>query len=176
MKPDPLPRRTIPHPDEVWVRTGAALKRFIDRYELTQRQVAEVIGMSQPHVSFLVGNHPRESARSLTFEEALRLELWVRAEINPDLVLGEIARDAGLVEDTYGHPVDVTYAYPRFGAEAREVIADLMVRSEERYIEKVGDPDQLPPVPARLVRGVPEPRRRSKSDGSKGPRAARTAH
>lgn len=155
----PNPKRPVPDPDEVWVHAGAALHRFMDKYGLNQKWVAETIKLSQPQVSYLLGRTTRERPRELTLGEMLRLELRVRREIDPSLVLGEIARDTGAIEDA-NHPADAVRAYPNLEPDDRDDIADLIERKEERYLRNHPD-DAAAPLP-RLVRGEPKPSRGSK--------------
>lgn len=143
-------KRTPPATEDTWKALGAALARFMAKYQLTQAWIAETMGVSQPQVSYILGNTQRERARELTGSEACAIELRVRAEKNrPDLVLGEIWRDAGLVEDV-AHPADVVAAYPFIDPDIRSDIVTLIERAEGRYLQAVQlDEDETPP-PARL--------------------------
>lgn len=154
------PRRTIPDPEEAWKHLGAALRRFMDRYELNQAWVAETLGLSQPQVSYLLGRTTRERPRELTPSEMLRMELRVRREIDPDLVLGELQRDAGLIEEV-AHPADVVASWPFLDPDFRQDISEMIEKAEARYLARHGEglsAGEAAPPP-RLVRGDPTPRR-----------------
>lgn len=146
------------------------------RHKLTQQWVADTIGISQPSLSYLLGNTSRDRARELNGSEAAAIELRVRAEKDPSVVLGEIWRDAGLVEDV-AHPADVVAAYPFIDPDTRSDIVALIERAEARYLRDAElGPDEVPP--ARLVRAPaaePSPRSRpaASADAAKRPRRRR---
>lgn len=144
--------------EDAWRSLSSALRRFMDKYDLTQMWVAETLGISQPQVSYLLGNTKRERTRELLGGEACAIELRARAEKDPNIVLGEIFRDAGLVEDGL-HPADVVAQYPNLDPGVRDDIAVLITRAEDRYLHRAGlDPeDDSPPPPARLRRAQPTP-------------------
>lgn len=148
----PRPKPT-PTPDDAWQLLSQALARFMKKYQLTQSWVADKIGISQPQMSYLLGNTRRERTRELLPSEAAAIELAVRSELDPKIVLGEIFRDAGFVEDAR-HPADAVSAYPFLDPDVRDDIRNLIERAEARYLAKNDlQPDESP-IP-RLVRSRP---------------------
>ena len=139
--------------EDAWQSLAAALRRFMDKYELTQAWVAETLGVSQPQVSYLLGNTKRERTRELLPSEMMAIELRARQEKDPNIVLGEIQRDAGIVEDGY-HVADIVASWPFLDPGVREDIAELITRAEDRYLRQAGvDLEDSPPP--RLVRSQP---------------------
>lgn len=125
--------------DEARKRTGSAIQRFMRRYSLTQKVVADILGVSQPQISYMLGTSKEERPRTFTPWELFQVEHHVKRTLNPDLVFGEILRDAGLVVDATDIYAQIG-SHPYFTDDDRDDLILAASVAETRYRSRNGLP------------------------------------
>lgn len=125
--------------DEARKQVGASVQRFMRRYALVQKTIAEIIGVSQPQISYMLGTSKADRPRSFTPWELFQIELHVKRSTNPDLVFGEILRDAGMVVDADDIYEQIA-SHPYFTDDDRDDLILAAAVAEVRYRARNGLP------------------------------------